>query len=60
MEIICSACGKSHNSNAKLEASLDKLQPGQKLRLKYCQCGEPIPLSKEDMLRGGSGAINPP
>lgn len=60
MKITCSACGKSHKSNAKLEASLEKLQPGQKIRLKCSQCGEPIPLSRADLLGGGSSTISPP
>ena len=60
MKITCSACGTSHKSNAKLEASLDKLQPGQKVRLKCSQCGEPIPLSREDLMSGSSSALSPP
>ena len=60
MKITCSACGKSHKSNAKLEASLEQLQPGQKIRLKCSQCGEPIPLSREDLYSGVSSAIRPP
>ncbi len=60
MKITCSACGKSHKSNAKLEASLEKLQPGQKVRLKCSQCGEPIALSRADLQGGGSSNISPP
>ena len=60
MKITCSACGKSHKSNSKLEASLDKLQPGQKIRLKCSQCGEPIPLSRADLLGGGLHTVSPP
>lgn len=46
MDITCSACGKKHKSNAKLEASLASLPPGKKLRLKCAQCQEPILLDK--------------
>lgn len=63
MKITCSACGKAHSSNAKLEASLEKLQPGQKLRLKCSQCGEAIALAREDLgIRGvtSAGSIHPP
>ncbi|MGI9537569.1 MAG: hypothetical protein ACR2PB_10885 [Desulfocapsaceae bacterium] len=60
MKITCSACGKSHKSNAKLEASLDKLQPGQKVRLKCSQCGEPITLSRENLQGGSATTISPP
>ena len=62
MKITCSACGKSHQSNAKLEASLKKLQPGQKLRLKCSQCGESIPLGRDSLRQGPSSAsqVNPP
>lgn len=59
MNITCSACGKSHKSNDKLKASLEKLQPGQKLRLKCSQCGEPIPLSRDDLVDEGP-KITPP
>jgi len=47
MDIICSACGKKHKSNVKLEASLAKLGPGKKIRLKCVQCREPILLDRE-------------
>lgn len=47
MDIICGACGKKHNSNAKLEESLAQLGPGKKIRLKCIQCQEPISLGKE-------------
>ena len=60
MKITCSACGKSHKSNAKLEASLEKLQPGQKLRLKCSQCGATMSLGREDLLAGGPVSIRPP
>ena len=60
MKITCSACGISHKSNAKLEASLEKLQPGQKVRLKCSQCGEPISLSRADLMGAGAGALSPP
>ena len=60
MKITCSACGKSHKSNAKLEASLEKLQPGKKVRLKCSQCGEPIALSRADLLDGKTTTISPP
>ena len=60
MKITCSACGKSHKSNAKLEASLNKLQPGQKLRLKCSQCGESMTLGREILLAGSSVSIHPP
>ena len=60
MKITCSACGKSHKSNAKLEASLDKLLPGQRIRLKCSQCGEPIPLSREDLYGDRASTIRPP
>ena len=60
MKITCSACGKSHKSNAKLEASLDKLQPGQKVRIKCSQCGASIPLSRKDLQHGASISVAPP
>ena len=60
MNITCSACGTSHKSNDKLKASLEKLQPGQKLRLKCSQCGEAIPLSRDDLPKGGGAKIIPP
>ena len=60
MKIICSACGKSHKSSGKLEKSLEQLKPGQKIRLKCSHCGEPIPLSREDLYAGPSTAIRPP
>jgi len=60
MKITCSACGKSHKSNAKLEASLDKLQPGQKVRIKCTQCGASIPLSRKDLQSGASVSVAPP
>ncbi len=60
MKITCSACGKSHKSNAKLEASLENLKPGQTLRLKCSQCGEPIPLTREDLLSGHPTSLRPP
>jgi hypothetical protein len=62
MKITCSACGKSHKSNAKLEASLEKLQPGQKLRLKCSQCGESIPLGRESLMKAPSSTskLSPP
>jgi hypothetical protein len=46
MDIMCSACGKKHKSNAKLEEGLGKLGPGKKLRLKCVQCQEPILLDR--------------
>ncbi|THB79150.1 MAG: response regulator [Desulfobulbaceae bacterium] len=49
MEIICKSCGKSHKSNEKLEASLKKLEPGQKLRFKCSQCQEPIAVGPEQL-----------
>lgn len=60
MKITCSACGKSHKSNAKLEASLDKLQPGQKVRIKCSQCGASIPLSRKDLQGGSTVSVAPP
>lgn len=60
MKITCSACGKSHKSNAKLEASLEKLQPGQKLRLKCSKCGESIQLGRENLPGEKKIRINPP
>ncbi|MEJ2057594.1 MAG: hypothetical protein P8X39_07125 [Desulfofustis sp.] len=60
MKITCGACGKIHKSNAKLEASLDKLQPGQKVRIKCSQCGASIPLSRTDLQSGGSVSLAPP
>lgn len=60
MKITCSACGKSHKSNAKLEASLEHLQSGQKIRLKCSQCGEPIPLGRDDLYSGETSAFRPP
>jgi hypothetical protein len=60
MKITCSACGKAHKSNTKLEKSLDQLQPGQKIRLKCSQCGESIPLSREDLYAGDSLTLKPP
>jgi hypothetical protein len=60
MKITCSACGKSHKSNTKLEKSLEQLHPGQKLRLKCSQCGEAIPLSREDLYAGDAVAVKPP
>lgn len=56
MDIACEACGKSHKANTKLEKSLSKLAPGQKLRLKCNQCGEQIVLGK-DVLKN---TVNPP
>lgn len=47
MEIICQACGKSHKSSAKLEASLENLDPGKKLRLKCSGCGQAILIGRE-------------
>lgn len=49
MKIVCKACGKTHKSTPKLEASLQTLQPGSHLRMKCGQCGEPILLGR-DML----------
>lgn len=60
MNITCSACNKSHKANDKLKVSLEKLQPGQKLRLKCSQCGEPIPLSRDDLQGEGGAQITPP
>jgi len=53
MDITCSACGKKHKSNAKLEASLAQLDPNKKLRLKCVQCQEAILLDKS-MLAGSA------
>ena len=64
MDITCSACGKNHKSSAKLEASLAKLDPKKKLRMKCNQCQEPILLDKSmlvddaDLLQGNR--IKPP
>ena len=62
MDIICSACGTSHKSSAKIEKSLEQLRPGQKIRLKCSQCGEPIALGRESLYGGaaGSSKIQPP
>jgi hypothetical protein len=60
MKITCSACGKTHKSNPKLEKSLEQLKPGQKIRLKCSQCGEPIPLSREDLYAADSVSVKPP
>lgn len=51
MEIICGACGKKHKSNAKLEQSLEQLEPGKKIRLKCSQCQEPILLDKDTLIK---------
>jgi hypothetical protein len=47
MKIVCTACGKAHKANAKLEASLKSLKPGSSLRMKCLQCGEQILLGRE-------------
>lgn len=64
MDIICSACGKKHRSNAKLEASLAQLDPHKKLRLKCVQCQEAILLDKGMLNAGADNAqkrrITPP
>lgn len=62
MDIICSACGTSHKSNAKLEKSLEQLRQGQKIRLKCSQCGEPIAIGREALYgqSADSSSINPP
>lgn len=62
MDIICSACGTSHKSNAKLEQSLEQLRSGQKIRLKCSKCGEPIAIGREDLYRhsAGSSSLHPP
>lgn len=62
MNIICSACGASHKSNAKIESSLEQLRPGQKIRLKCSKCGEPIALGREALYdeSAGSGNLHPP
>ena len=51
MNITCKACGKVHKANSKIEKSIKKLAPGQKVRLKCSQCGEPISLGKEMLSR---------
>ncbi len=60
MKITCSACGKAHKSSAKLEKSLEQLHPGQKIRLKCSQCGEAIPLGRDDLYAGAAAAVQPP
>jgi len=64
MDITCSACGKKHKSNAKLEAGLAKLEPGKKLRLKCVQCQEPILLDRSMLAAkpeaGPPNRIKPP
>lgn len=62
MNITCSACGTSHKSNSKLERNLEQLRPGQKIRLKCSNCGEPIAIGREDMYGGdfGSSGVAPP
>jgi len=57
MDIICSGCGKAHRQNAKLEASLQKLEPGQKVRMKCSQCGEPILLGREMLAKQEDKAV---
>ena len=61
MNITCKACGKVHKVNAKIEESIQKLAPGQKVRLKCSQCEEQIVVGAE-MLSTGSRAsvVRPP
>jgi hypothetical protein len=61
MNITCKACGKVHKSNSKIEKSIMKLAPGQKVRLKCSQCGEQISLGKEILSDDvGVGKVRPP
>lgn len=61
MSITCKACGKVHKSNSKIEESLKKLAPGQKIRLKCSRCGKQITLGSE-ILAGTAqaGGVKPP
>ena len=47
MSITCKACGKVHKVNSKIEESIQKLAPGQKIRLKCNQCEEQIVVGAE-------------
>ncbi len=60
MNITCDACGKVHKANAKIEANIRKLSPGQKVRLKCSQCGEQIALGREILAGTGTAQVKPP
>lgn len=42
MNISCNSCNRRFKANAKLEATLEALEPGKQLRIKCIGCGEPI------------------
>ncbi|PID41179.1 MAG: hypothetical protein CR981_04425 [Proteobacteria bacterium] len=50
MDIICSACGRKHQLTARIANSLERLEPGKKLRLQCSHCQKPI-LCGPELLR---------
>ncbi len=76
MSIICSNCSSSlplsPEQQAKLDQTLDRLQPGEALKLKCPKCGNPIEVSKPKAAplpvsakkqvpaKGQSGKVQPP